>query len=308
MMAILLAVIPYFIFRWIVERVARRWFARKSIRSGDREDRGMSARLCHELRPPADQRIAPMTNLRRQRGEFCSNTCTRSADLQQRLGLVWAGNLNVRWSRAAVRPDRVDAAPLLAVVQSAFGGRRRRHPVTVGGRRARALSHCCAAARASRRLPARRSSTASCTISPAAASSVKLSEGHSRRSSRLDPTVADNLRGDRSDRGPAYLCGRRWRQLCRIRSISCRHRAAPVGRHAALFAVGRLVAYAGQLAAPAGPDLRLDAGRLALWARLVRLDRAARAAAGGVTPGSCAGLGFLGHSVRAFSIVAWRWR
>jgi len=30
MMAILLAVIPYFIFRWIVEIVARRWFARKS--------------------------------------------------------------------------------------------------------------------------------------------------------------------------------------------------------------------------------------------------------------------------------------
>ena len=30
MMAILLAVIPYFIFRWIVECVARWWFARKS--------------------------------------------------------------------------------------------------------------------------------------------------------------------------------------------------------------------------------------------------------------------------------------
>jgi hypothetical protein len=30
MMAILLAVIPYFVFRWIVEHVARRWFARKS--------------------------------------------------------------------------------------------------------------------------------------------------------------------------------------------------------------------------------------------------------------------------------------
>ncbi len=28
--AILLAVIPYFVFRWIVEHVARRWFARKS--------------------------------------------------------------------------------------------------------------------------------------------------------------------------------------------------------------------------------------------------------------------------------------
>ena len=30
MMAILLAVIPYFIFRWIVEHIARWWFARKS--------------------------------------------------------------------------------------------------------------------------------------------------------------------------------------------------------------------------------------------------------------------------------------
>ena len=29
MMAILLAVIPYFIFRWIVERVASWWLARK---------------------------------------------------------------------------------------------------------------------------------------------------------------------------------------------------------------------------------------------------------------------------------------
>jgi hypothetical protein len=31
MMAILLAVIPYFVFRWIVERVARWWFARKGV-------------------------------------------------------------------------------------------------------------------------------------------------------------------------------------------------------------------------------------------------------------------------------------
>jgi hypothetical protein len=30
MMALLLAVIPYFIFRWIIEYVARWWFARKS--------------------------------------------------------------------------------------------------------------------------------------------------------------------------------------------------------------------------------------------------------------------------------------
>ena len=29
MMALLLAVIPYFIFRWIVERIASWWFARK---------------------------------------------------------------------------------------------------------------------------------------------------------------------------------------------------------------------------------------------------------------------------------------
>jgi len=31
MMAILLAVIPYFVFRWIVECVARRWFAREKV-------------------------------------------------------------------------------------------------------------------------------------------------------------------------------------------------------------------------------------------------------------------------------------
>ena len=30
MMAILLAVIPYFVFRWIVEHIARWWFARHS--------------------------------------------------------------------------------------------------------------------------------------------------------------------------------------------------------------------------------------------------------------------------------------
>jgi hypothetical protein len=29
-MVLLLAILPYFVFRWIVERVARRWFARKS--------------------------------------------------------------------------------------------------------------------------------------------------------------------------------------------------------------------------------------------------------------------------------------
>lgn len=34
MMAILLAVIPYFFLRWIVERLARWWFARKAVGSG----------------------------------------------------------------------------------------------------------------------------------------------------------------------------------------------------------------------------------------------------------------------------------
>jgi hypothetical protein len=33
MMAILLAVVPYFAFRWLVELVARRWLTRKSARS-----------------------------------------------------------------------------------------------------------------------------------------------------------------------------------------------------------------------------------------------------------------------------------
>jgi len=32
-MVLLLAVIPYFVFRWIVEHVARWWFARKSASS-----------------------------------------------------------------------------------------------------------------------------------------------------------------------------------------------------------------------------------------------------------------------------------
>jgi hypothetical protein len=34
MMALLLAVIPYFVFRWIIEHIARWWFARKSAGAG----------------------------------------------------------------------------------------------------------------------------------------------------------------------------------------------------------------------------------------------------------------------------------
>ena len=195
------------------------------------------------------------------------------------------GQAQRRPSRAAGHPGRLGAARRSCHRAKPGGARRRHHPDAVGGRSARALSHRRAVARA------RRDRVRAATQRDRSPFRQQRDRERSRprplrRDRRLDAPAAA------IERCPSHLAAARVSDhfggdvVVSARSVAGVGRAG--GRGADLFA-RRLVAHAGQRAAPAVADLRLVLAARAVGPGLV-VRFAARAAARGIAPRPLRGL------------------